>query len=274
MPSIESPTAQVNLRRLLAHCSSLSAPSSHASKLDSPTILRTQQNLAHARRLVEVIAHSTPTGRDDPFVQDAIRTLDHLEATAFSDDQLPLQERINKAFRRALTPPDEWKARYSDAQLPRLVADTSVLRLEQVVPATATPVDARTQLLGNASELRRRRTSTTPVHSADNPELDSVLQHHRGLQDQLSEELARMASQLKMNSLALGAVLKEDAKVLDEASEKLERSVTRVKAEGGRLGKVTASTRGTFCLTLAVVMVVCLVFMWTFFFMWVFKKKG
>lgn len=103
------------------------------------------------------------------------------------------------------------------------------------------PSDLRNELRGGAADLRRRgcvfihgqaytrrnewlwapistasiatSPSTATVTPTDDPELESVLHHHRGLQDQLSEELARMASQLKMNSLALGSLLKQDAKV-------------------------------------------------------------
>ncbi|TPX31456.1 hypothetical protein SmJEL517_g05177 [Synchytrium microbalum] len=263
-----SSIAEVNLRRLLAS----TTHSTNSSEMDAITIIKTQKNLQYARQLVEVIAANKSKGYEDPLLRDAIRTLDQLEA-AYCVDQLPLREQVNIAFRRGVDPPKGWQ--------PSLKTPSDAGPLTASKSSRSTDQHLRSELLGTSNELRKRGPPTTPTtttttSSSPSPdaELETVLQHHRGLQDQLSEELARMASQLKMNSLALGTILKQDAKVLDEASGRLETTVTRVKTEGTRLGRLTASTSGTFCLTLAVVAIVFLVFMWTFFFMFFFKKRA
>lgn len=63
-------------------------------------------------------------------------------------------------------------------------------------------------------------------------------------QEELSAQLAQMATQLKMNSLHFTEALARDRAVMEGAEEKLEGNLTRMQAERGRL-KITGAKRGS-----------------------------
>lgn len=57
-----------------------------------------------------------------------------------------------------------------------------------------------------------RTRSPSRAHETGN--VESVLQHHRQIHDELTTDLGRMARQLKMNSQSFGDTLGKDDKVM------------------------------------------------------------
>lgn len=117
----------------------------------------------------------------------------------------------------------------------------------------------RQELLG----LRQRKTEEK-TDFKDTSNIEHVLQHHREMQDELTEDLARMAKSLKMNSVAFGDMLEKDKSVFETASTALENSYGRLRTEGGRLGEYSSRARGTTWLVYGSVLtvLVCFVFIY------------
>ncbi|CAG8663099.1 5978_t:CDS:2, partial [Racocetra fulgida] len=78
----------------------------------------------------------------------------------------------------------------------------------------------------------------------DTSNIETVLQHHRKTQDELTNELVKMAGKLKMNSVTFGDILAKDVKV-HEAQSSLGINLDRLKKEGARLGAYAAQSGKT-----------------------------
>ncbi|TFK65822.1 hypothetical protein BDN72DRAFT_845133 [Pluteus cervinus] len=81
------------------------------------------------------------------------------------------------------------------------------------------------------------------------------------LQQELSEQLAQMASQLKRNAEHFSESLEKDAQVVEAMQQKLEGNFDTMQKERIRLRDHTSKSRGTTCLVMAIVMTVLLLFM-------------
>ncbi|KAJ3296618.1 SNAP receptor use1 [Borealophlyctis nickersoniae] len=108
---------------------------------------------------------------------------------------------------------------------------------------------------------------------SSDPDTQLVLDQNRKLQDQLTDDLIRMAAVLKGNSLLMGDVLKKDAKVVEETSATLQTNATRIKKEGSRLSALNMSARNTTWMVWLTVLFVCIVFAITFMFMRVVRVR-
>ncbi|CAG8691129.1 5159_t:CDS:2, partial [Scutellospora calospora] len=115
---------------------------------------------------------------------------------------------------------------------------------------TAEPEDMRTynekrmELFSSddlGSDMRQRRI----YEYEDTSNIETVLQHHRKTQDELTSELVKMAGKLKMNSVTFGDILTKDEKIIDEAQSSLGINLDRLKKEGMRLGSYAAQSGKT-----------------------------
>lgn len=93
----------------------------------------------------------------------------------------------------------------------------------------------------------------------------TILQNSRAIQEELSEQLAQMASQLKRNALHFSTSLETDKAVVLEAQEKLERNYDVMTKEHKRLKDHHSKSWGTTWLTILSIVVAIIGFMLTFF---------
>lgn len=99
---------------------------------------------------------------------------------------------------------------------------------------TAQTTGATTSLLfGN------RTKQTTDVSTSE-----AILDHQRKEQEAVTEDLLRMASQLKLSSQKFGAALQEDTEVLTHAGQGLSKNELSLEAAARKMGAITKMTEG------------------------------
>ncbi|KAI8073312.1 vesicle transport protein [Gongronella butleri] len=130
-----------------------------------------------------------------------------------------------------------------------------------------TPRDATLAQPPTESEpaLRQRARTTAKTREEETVNIEHVLQHHRQLHDEMTNDLSKMAKQLKMNTQQFGDTLNKDNKVLQEANTLVEANLTRMKMERQRLDAHQSKSWGTTCMNLGVVLFVCITFVFVFF---------
>ncbi|BFZ61152.1 hypothetical protein YB2330_002211 [Saitoella coloradoensis] len=132
-------------------------------------------------------------------------------------------------------------------------------------PSVPPTLSSQPSFSAPASELRNRlnRESSTS-DSATLSSTEHVLSHHRGLQEEYSTDLLRMARVLKNNSLAFGEKLEEDKSLISDTAALLGKNEGAMKTTGGKLGKYSKQSRGTTCLMCAVLGIVFVMFFFVF----------
>lgn len=73
---------------------------------------------------------------------------------------------------------------------------------------------------------------------------EAILDHQRKEQEVVTEELLRMASQLKLSSQKFGEALQEDTEVLGHAVKGLNKNELSLEAAARRMGAITRMTEG------------------------------
>lgn len=89
----------------------------------------------------------------------------------------------------------------------------------------------------------------------------TILQNSRALHEELSEQLAFMATQLRRNATHFSAALDKDKSVLETMQEKVEGNFAFMLRERVRLRDFRGKSGGTTCLVMASVVVVMIAFM-------------
>lgn len=93
----------------------------------------------------------------------------------------------------------------------------------------------------------------------------TILQNSRALQEELSEQLALMATQLRRNATHFSASLEKDKSVVDAMQEKVEGNFDFMKRERIRLRDFRGKSGGTTCLVMMSVLVVLIAFIFMVF---------
>lgn len=73
---------------------------------------------------------------------------------------------------------------------------------------------------------------------------EAILDHQRKEQEIVTEDLLRMASQLKLSSQKFGEALQEDTEILSRAGEGLSKNELSLEAAARRMGAITKMTEG------------------------------
>lgn len=149
-------------------------------------------------------------------------------------------------------------------------------------PSRLTVQDVAKDLLLTTSEESPLYTPITPsfaqqrpAASANKPASSSSARDSRDAttrflstslqtQEELSSQLAAMASQLKANSLRFTDALVKDKAVLEGAEEKLQGNLTKMQKERGRLGVLRGKSGSTTWLVLGSLVVVMIAWVVTF----------
>lgn len=97
-----------------------------------------------------------------------------------------------------------------------------------------------------------------PSSSTQGSLLSSSLKAH----DDLSDELARMATQLRRNAEHFSAILEKDKGLVVSAEDALSKNAESMTRERDRLKKHSSKSFGTTWFTIGAILVVCLAFVW------------
>ena len=98
-------------------------------------------------------------------------------------------------------------------------------------------------------------TATIATATSRNPHSNTS-----ALQQELSDQLAQMAAQLKRNAVHFSVSLAKDQAIVAEAEQKLEENSSMMEKERVRLRDHSGKSKGTTCLVVMVLLVVVLLF--------------
>lgn len=122
----------------------------------------------------------------------------------------------------------------------------------------STPVKPPITLFPASMPTSSETASTT---AAGGP---AFLQNSAALQEEMAEQLARMATQLKRNAVHFAGSLEKDKAVVQEAHEKMERNFDVMSKERVRLRDHRSKSWGTTWLVVLSLFVAAIGFMMTF----------
>jgi SNARE protein 1 len=152
---------------------------------------------------------------------------------------------------------------------------TKAADLEPIpVEATLIPTEDTTQSVPGANDLiPSSRTESSPSEPLVPPTLPTassatsnitatptILQNSRALQEELSEQLALMATQLRRNATHFSESLLKDKSVVETMQEKLEGNFDFMKKERIRLRDFRGKSGSTTCLVIMSILVVLVAF--------------
>ncbi|CAG8438474.1 1852_t:CDS:2 [Funneliformis mosseae] len=278
LTTTQIPTKEVvNLRRLLAVCEK------QASEEDS--LIRGPDKVKYIALLEKIEKGDINEQIDKTAISEYSRKIQQLSHIV---DENKLTSPVSRAFSQARfishakqTQTEKNKENQLELKMVRraekeqkeelLQAPTQAFHREP--KDTKTYSEKRSELFSSeasGSEVRQRRTNT--FDHEDTTNIESVLQHHRKTQEELTNNLLKMAERLKLNSVTFGDILSKDEKNIDEAQNVLGSNLDRLKREGGRLGRYAAQSSKTTWLVWSVVLCVCVTFGLMFMLIRIFPK--
>ncbi|KAI0088090.1 hypothetical protein BDY19DRAFT_891725 [Irpex rosettiformis] len=131
-------------------------------------------------------------------------------------------------------------------------------KVSTIPPPTVRPaIDPTASLLPASTPT----TSEKPTLPAGTP---AFLQNSASLQEEMSEQLAQMAAQLKRNAMHFSSSLEKDKAVVEGAQEKMERNFDGMSKERVRLRDHRGKSWGTTWLVILSMVVAVVGFMLTF----------
>ncbi|WWC69975.1 uncharacterized protein I206_103919 [Kwoniella pini CBS 10737] len=84
------------------------------------------------------------------------------------------------------------------------------------------------------------------------------------LHEELGGQLADMSHRLKLNAVQFSNALENEKSILEDSQNTLENNLTATKSSKNHLSTVSSKGRSTTCLTLGVVILVMVLFVWTY----------
>ncbi|KAH9895193.1 hypothetical protein C8Q73DRAFT_745513 [Cubamyces lactineus] len=239
------------------------------------TTRRTLQSVRHARKLLHSVESNEDAGdsvasqRYDEFR----RTLDRLERIVAEADKRVAPTPKKPEPLLASLPPPSLVSEVSPPEALMATEDPS----DTLLPAEPTPGSATHGLLLTPSDSAVfTRAPINPSESLLPPSMPSMetsatqatpafLQNSAALHEELSAQLAQMATQLKRNAAHFADALEKDKAVVLETQEKLELNHDVMSKERVRLRDHRSKSWGTTWITILSIVVVLIGFLLTFF---------
>ncbi|KAF8320707.1 hypothetical protein DL93DRAFT_2073353 [Clavulina sp. PMI_390] len=142
---------------------------------------------------------------------------------------------------------------------------TSSSSIPTATTATTSAADPEKRELELSAPRSNSSTTIDQTNEKEKSSTSDFLSTSMRTQEELSAQLAQMATQLKMNSLHFTEALARDRAVMEGAEEKLGVNLGRMKTERKSLGIVGATRGGTTWLLLFALIVVGIA--WVFMFL-------
>ncbi|KAG2120137.1 hypothetical protein DEU56DRAFT_904782 [Suillus clintonianus] len=256
---------RVNLPRLVKRLEKSVSEDDWSDSSQRDTWIKAQgtlQRIRHARLLlknVEVDDHGTSPASEHRY-QRLRATLDQVEAFVTEVEQKaapPLKRPtpILPSIRAPVTKAADLETVPVEATLiPTEDTAQSALGADDLIPSSQTkslpsePLIPPTLL---AASPATSKITATPT----------ILQNSRALQEELSEQLALMATQLRRNATHFADSLVKDKSVVEAMQEKIEGNFEFMKKERIRLRDFRGKSGGTTCLVIMSILVVLVAFM-------------
>lgn len=256
---------RVNLPRLVKRLEKSVSEDDWSDSSQRDTWIKAQgtlQRIRHARLLlknVEVDDHGTSPASEHRY-QRLRTTLDQVEAFVTEVEQKvapPLKKPI--PILPSIRAP---KAKAADLETTPVEAtlipteDTiqNVLRADDLIPSSQIESLPSGPIV--PPTLPAASSATSKITAAP-----TILQNSRALQEELSEQLALMATQLRRNATHFSESLVKDKSVVEAMQEKLESNFDFMKKERIRLRDFRGKSGSTTCLVIMSILVVLVAFM-------------
>ncbi|KAH9858986.1 hypothetical protein C2E23DRAFT_800851 [Lenzites betulinus] len=238
------------------------------------TTRRTLQKVKHARKLLQAVESNEDASDSSSSRQygDYRQTLDRLEKLVVEADKRYSPRATRPEPILPSIPPPQ-----TVVELPSTDASAQQDPSTTLLPAEPTPSSATHELLLSPSEsVPTIRGPLNPAETLLPPSLPAsveksavkgtpaFLQNSAALHDELSAQLAQMATQLKRNALHFSDALEKDKAVVEDAQEKLERNHDVMSKERVRLRDHHSKSWGTTWITLLSIVVALIAFILTF----------
>ncbi|CAH3189375.1 unnamed protein product, partial [Porites lobata] len=142
--------------------------------------------------------------------------------------------------------------------------------------------EMRGELLGEDNKKDRHgvrnRLTGNKKSDANDESIDSVLQYHQNLQENIAEEMIKMAQHIKHTSVMASNIIKEDNKTLEQSTKLADSNFEKLKRESERLEELTQTPCSWWIWIMIIIIIiqiitVCIVFMWMIIFIRLFPKK-
>ncbi|KAI0948928.1 hypothetical protein AcW1_008666 [Taiwanofungus camphoratus] len=242
----------------------------------------TLQKLKYARKLLKNVEINDDLNNSDAFQKyAALRTsLDRLEHIILEVDRRLAPKPVRPAPILLTIPLPVSTVRPEPVTVPSINLTKTSVENASPVPATteAGPVAAEDLLLSPSdNDIVRYTGSINPSNTLLPPNLPAstlqssststpaILQNSAALQEELSAQLAQMASQLKRNAVHFSDSLEKDKAAVLETQEKLERNYDVMKRERLRVRDHHSKGWGTTWIVILSLAVALIGFILTFF---------
>ncbi|KAF8552198.1 hypothetical protein OG21DRAFT_1598178 [Imleria badia] len=235
----------------------------------------TLQQIRHARLLLKNVEldNVDPTPAEERRYQHFKTTLKHLDDYMHQvEQQLSPPVRRPKPLLPSIRPPAPKSPTHKPAELASSPVEATLIPAE---PGPSSSVPDIQDLLPASPNLPAPAPAPGPSHSTSNapsgPSLaapsssnitatPTILQNSRARHEELSGQLALMASQLRQNATHFSASLEKDKSVIETMQEKVEGNFDFMKRERIRLRDFRGKSGGTTCLVMMSVLVVLIAF--------------
>ncbi|KAI0708935.1 hypothetical protein C8T65DRAFT_649434 [Cerioporus squamosus] len=249
----------------------------------TPAWIRTRgtlQKVKHARKLLQSVESEDTSSSNAPrHYADLRKTLDYLESLVVEVDKRisPPLTRPTHILPTIPPPPPPVDVSTSaeesqpDSEATPLDPTATLLPADESSAAAAhdrllSPSESRTFTRGpvNPSESLLPPSLPTAAEKFTSQATPAFLQNSAALQEELSAQLAQMATQLKRNAIHFAGALEKDKAVVLETQEKLERNHDVMSKERVRLRDHSSKSWGTTWITILSLLVVLVGFVMTF----------
>lgn len=281
---------EVSFRRLLASCEDIVAGTSTARPDLAGTWRRSPVFHHYVETLQEQLADLEAAAGSRllrPLLDRYAARVDGLAAQLHRPDLPAFCSPAPAAAHAALPVPQQQNGQHQNAWgLPAAAAPAvaAVSAVQQPVagvppvpqrpPAVPPPVPvARTPVLPQPG-APKQVSAVQPQGRSQNTAQGSRLQTQQQLHDDLTDELAGMAAQLKSNTLAIEGRLKERGQLLDSTEAALDTSLRKTRESKERATEIHRRGRANFCLTCLIMLVVGLTFAAMYMFIKVTRFAG
>ncbi|KAH7888945.1 hypothetical protein F5I97DRAFT_1856850 [Phlebopus sp. FC_14] len=194
-------------------------------------------------------------------------TLDHLEGYMLKVEQqaAPVPRRP-KPLLPSIRPPVGKSRDVGPLETPSVEAtlipvegdpSSSAAKLDDLILTTPSVSGTRTS---ESLPTPSAGPSFSPPSSSNINATPTILQNSRALHEELSEQLALMATQLRRNATHFSESLEKDKSVVETMQEKLEGNFEFMKKERIRLRDFRGKSGGTTCLVIMSIIVVLIAF--------------
>ncbi|KAF7427856.1 hypothetical protein PC9H_007072 [Pleurotus ostreatus] len=246
---------RINLARLVRRLEKSTATDEWSSGAELSVWANTQdalQRVAFAKKLLRnVELYEDDSLSADGRFEEIHTKLDRIEASLREVEKRFTPKRSRPKSILAQLPVPEMDAGL-DESAPLLPADDLLLPPSET-PSFPSPIP--TLLPTTAPPLASKSTAVAP----------KFLHNTQALHEELSEQLAQMATQLKRNAVHFSESLAKDQAVVEDAQEKLEGNLGMMTKERVRLRDHRGKSGSTTCLVVLSLVTVCALFVLMFF---------